>query len=125
MRLLLDTHTLLWVFDSSPALSVEARNAISEGENQVFASAATAWEIAIKRSIGKLSVRVDYARSLQQYRFTPLDITNEHALAVEDLPFHHRDPFDRLLIAQAMYERLTLVTRDRRFDQYDVRLLKA
>lgn len=91
----------------------------------MFVSAVTAWEIAIKRSLGKLRAPENYLDALKRYRFTPLDISTEHALAVEHLPHHHHDPFDRLLIAQATHERLTLVTRDRRFDLYDVRLLKA
>lgn len=125
MNLLLDTHTLIWVFDVNPKLSQAAREAISEGENEVFVSAVTAWEIAIKRGLGKLELRGDYRRGLERYRFTPLTISTEHALAVEALPQHHADPFDRLLIVQAQLENLTLVTRDGRFDDYDVMTLRA
>lgn len=125
MNLLLDTHTLIWVFDANPKLSQAAREAISEGENEVFVSAVTAWEIAIKRGLGKLELRGDYRRGLERYRFTPLTISTEHALAVEALPQHHADPFDRLLIVQAQLENLTLVTRDGRFDDYDVMTLRA
>lgn len=125
MNLLLDTHTLIWVLANEPTLSSAARKAIEDPDSRVFVSAVTAWEIAIKRSLGKLRAPENYLDALKRYRFTSLDISTEHALAVEHLPHHHHDPFDRLLIAQAMYERLTLVTRDRRFDQYDVRLLKA
>ncbi len=125
MNLLLDTHTLIWVFDANPKLSQVARDAISEGQNEVFVSAVTAWEIAIKRSLGKLELRGNYRRGLERYRFTPLNISTEHALAVEALPQHHADPFDRLLIVQAQLENLTLVTRDGRFDNYDVMTLWA
>ena len=125
MTLLLDTHTLIWVFDSNPTLSEDARAAITDGQNTVFVSAVTAWEIAIKRAIGKLRLRGDYQQGLRQYRFTPLPISTEHALVVEHLPHHHSDPFDRLLIAQAQLEKLTLVTRDDRFADYDVKTIEA
>ena len=87
--------------------------------------AATAWEIAIKRGLGKLNAPQNYLEALERYRFTPLDISSVHALAVEHLPNHHNDPFDRLLIVQATLEGLTLVTRDERFDDYGIRILKA
>ncbi len=125
MNLLLDTHTLIWVFDNNPTLSQQARDAIADGQNEVFVSAVTAWEIAIKRSLNKLELRGDYQNGLKRYRFTPLSISTEHALAVETLPQHHADPFDRLLIAQAKFENLTLVTRDRRFSEYSVTTIRA
>ena len=125
MNLLLDTHTLIWIFDANPTLSQGAYDAIADGQNEVFVSAVTAWEIAIKRSLGKLELQGDYKRGLELYRFTPLPISTDHALAVEALPQHHADPFDRLLIVQARLENLTLVTRDRRFDNYDVVTLRA
>jgi len=113
MNLLLDTHAFLWAVDNHPRLSPQARAAIIDGGNIVFVSVATAWEIAIKKSIGKLAIPSgDYLEELRLHRFTPLDITTEHALAVETLPPHHKDPFDRMLIAQAQVEQLTLVTRD-------------
>ena len=125
MNLLLDTHTLIWVFDNNPTLSQEARDAIADGQNEVFVSAVTAWEIAIKRGLNKLELRGDYQNGLRRYRFTPLSISTEHALAVETLPQHHADPFDRLLIAQAQLESLTLVTRDGRFSEYGVTTIRA
>lgn len=125
MNLLLDTHALIWVFDGSLALSAQARELIADGRNKVFVSAVTAWEIAIKRSLGKLELRGDYRAGLARYRFTPLSVSTEHALAVETLPPHHADPFDRLLIAQARLEDLTLVTRDERFEDYGVRTVRA
>lgn len=102
MNLLLDTHVFLWAIDNDPNLSREAREAIIDGNNVVFVSAASAWEIAIKKAIGKLIVpNEDYLLELELHRFTPLDITTEHALEVEHLPAHHKDPFDRMLVAQA------------------------
>ncbi len=121
MNLLLDTHVFLWAVENHPNLSPAARSEIMAGQNVVFVSAVTAWEIAIKRGLGKLTVpKGDYLEELRLHRFTPLDITTEHALAVELLPPHHKDPFDRLLIAQAQLEKLTLITRDSKIMAYDV-----
>jgi PIN domain nuclease of toxin-antitoxin system len=123
MNLLLDTY--IWVFDRNPTLSKEAREAIADGQNEVFVSAVTAWEIAIKRGLKKLELRGDYLRGLELYRFTPLAISTEHALAVEALPTRHADPFDRLLIVQARLENLVLVTRYERLGQYGVGIIGA
>lgn len=120
MRLLLDTHVLLWWLDDSPALGAEGRDLISLGANEVFVSAISAAEIAIKSSVGKLRVPADLEQQLEQNAFASLPLRIRHALAVEMLPLHHRDPFDRLLIAQARCEDLTLVTADRMFAAYDV-----
>ena len=126
MNLLLDTHAFLWAVSDVPRLSNQARTVLQDGNNLVFVSAATAWEISIKKAIGKLKVPAgSYLNELKVHRFIPLDITTEHALAVEQLPLHHNDPFDRLLIAQAQVERLTLVTRDSRIGQYTVQTLAA
>ena len=125
MNLLLDTHVLIWVFDSNPTLSDDAKRVIADGQNLVFVSAVTAWEIAIKRAAGKLRVSGDYKKGLQQYRFIPLDIKTEHALEVEYLPPHHKDPFDRLLIAQAKLDNLTLVTRDVSMQSYGIPIIQA
>lgn len=126
MNLLLDTHVLLWTLDDDPSLSSEARAAITNGSNIVFVSAATAWEISIKKALGKLQVPSgDYLDELRRHRFTPLDITTEHALAVENLPPHHADPFDRMLVAQAQTEGLALVTGDARLSAYSVQIIVA
>ena len=125
MNLLLDTHVLIWVFSQDPRLSHTAREVIRDGHNLVFVSAATAWEIAIKKALGKLKAPDNYQEGLRRYRFTPLDITTEHALAVEHLPPHHKDPFDRMLIAQARIERLTLVTHDPNIRAYGIPILET
>ncbi|MCB0074426.1 MAG: type II toxin-antitoxin system VapC family toxin [Caldilineaceae bacterium] len=126
MNLLLDTHVFIWAITDAPTLTGRARDAIVDGNNVVFVSAATAWEIAIKKSIGKLHMPTDdYFDALARHRFTPLDITAEHALHLASLPLLHKDPFDRILVAQAQVENLTLVTRDSRILTYDVRLIVA
>lgn len=126
MNLLLDTHVLLWALNDDPTLSPLARAAITDGRNVVFVSAATAWEITIKKALGKLRAPTgDYLHELQRHRFTPLDITTEHALAVENLPPHQADSFDRMLVAQAQVEKLTLVTRDERLRDYAVPIIQA
>ena len=126
MNLLLDTHVFLWAVDNNPNLSAAARKAIVDGHNIVYVSAATAWEISIKLILIKLRIpESDYLEELRLHRFMPLSITTEHALAVENLPPHHKDPFDRMLIAQAQEEKLALVTRDLRIKAYDVQVIEA
>ena len=124
MRLLLDTHALLWWL-ADRELSGQARAAIAEPANDVVVSAATAWEISIKKALGKLRAPDDLASQLDANSFTPLAISVAHATAAGALPRHHDDPFDRMLIAQAALEELTVVTRDEHFAAYDVRLLGA
>jgi PIN domain nuclease of toxin-antitoxin system len=124
VRLLLDTHALLWWLDGVELLA-GAQAAIAEPDNAVLVSAASAWEIAIKKALGKLRAPDDLAEQVRLNRFTALPITIAHALAAGALPRHHDDPFDRLLIAQALEERLTVVTRDERFAAYGVSLLAA
>jgi PIN domain nuclease of toxin-antitoxin system len=126
MRLLLDTHTLIWHYESSPALSRPAKEALNSPDSQLYVSAATVWEIAIKSSLGKLKLAAPAREIIGGYKKTGtvfLPITNAYVLATEDLPWHHRDPFDRILIAQAGYEHLTLVSRDGTFDRYEVNRL--
>ena len=124
MRLLLDTHVLLWWL-ADIDLSAEARQAIADPSNDVAISAASAWEIAIKRALNKLSAPDDLAAQVENSGFTALPIHISHALAAGALPRHHDDPFDRMLIAQAKIEGLTLTTRDERFAAYGVPLLAA
>ena len=125
MQLLLDTHALIWWLSKDSKLSVEAKDAIADPDNIVFVSAASAWEIAIKKSLGKLQAPDDLKIQIEEKRFTPLDINIDHALAVEKLPLHHQDPFDRILIAQAISENLIIVTRDKKFEDYEVKTIKC
>jgi len=125
VRLLLDTHALLWWLLDDPALPAAPRRAIERAE-AVFVSAASVWEVAIKQRLGKLPELTlgvaELPALIRESRFLPLAVDDRHAAAVATLPLHHRDPFDHLLIAQALTERLTLVTRDRQFAAYGVTL---
>ncbi len=124
-RYLLDTCTLIeWAIDPS-RLSTEARAAIGDGRSFIFVSAASTWEIAIKQKLGKLPIVANIDDLLLANRFEPLSITVEHSLATLELPMHHKDPFDRMLIAQARLENLKLITKDRIIVQYPVTTLAA
>ena len=123
MRLLLDTRVLLWWLADDPLLPPQAAAAIADGETSVAVSAASVWEIAIKKAIGRLEAPDDLLDALAANDFDPLSISHAHALAAGALPAHHDDPFDRMLIAQAQAEGFTLVTADERFPRYDVALL--
>jgi len=125
MKLLLDTHVVLWSLGDPAQLSDEARTRIADPANAVGVSAASAWEIAIKSGTGKLKFNAGLVEALAQADFISLPITIEHALAAGNLPPHHRDPFDRMLIAQAMLDGWTLVTRDSLMPAYGVPLLLA
>jgi len=125
MNLLLDTHVLLWWLNGHPTLSKKSQAAIADGKNLVFVSAVVVWEIRIKEAQGKLEIPRNFKRVLESQPFEMLDITVEHAHAVRDLPVHHRDPFDRMLLAQAKVEGFTLVTHDVRLKKYKVSLIAA
>ena len=124
IRLLLDTHALLWWLFDDPALPASARGAIASRQSQIFVSSASAWEISTKARLGKLPEAGDVPDRLGDYvrrgRFRPLDISLDHALAAGALPGPNRDPFDRMLIAQARIEDLTVVTKDPAFARYKV-----
>jgi PIN domain nuclease of toxin-antitoxin system len=122
VSLLLDTHVLLWWLAASSRLPQAARDAIGACED-VYVSAATAWEIAIKSSQGKLDFPGGLEEQLLENQFQPLPISIPHAMAAAALPLHHRDPFDRMLIAQARMESLTLLTSDAKLKAYDAAVL--
>lgn len=123
MRLLLDTHALLWWVANDARLSVVADELLADDTNEVFVSAASAWEVATKSRIGKLiagPLAQDFAAEIERQGFTPLGITIQHAARAGSLPGPHRDPFDRMLIAQAQAENLHLVSYEQIFDRYGV-----
>jgi PIN domain nuclease of toxin-antitoxin system len=123
--MLLDTHAFLWWLQDNRNLGHESRAAISDPDNRVFVSAATAWEIAVKRASGRLDAPGDVGEWIATSGFGALSIDIEHAVASAELPKHHADPFDRLLVAQAVLEELVLVARDDEIDKYDVEILDA
>jgi PIN domain nuclease of toxin-antitoxin system len=127
MRLLLDTHTFLWFILDDPALSSRAHDLIEDPENQRLASVASFWEMAIKASLGKLEIAEPFEEfvqsQLQINDINLLAITIAHIGRVRMLPFHHRDPFDRLLIAQCLVEQVPIVSVDPRFDDYGIQRL--
>ncbi len=129
MKLLLDTHAFLWWLADSPRLGLSARRAIRDSATIVWVSAASAWEITLKTMIGRLDLGEEpqqvLPRELARYSFRELAVSVAHALAVCDLPPHHRDPVDRMLVAQAVVEQLTLVTADPEIARYDVAILPA
>jgi PIN domain nuclease of toxin-antitoxin system len=123
VNVLIDTHILLWWLADDRALPQGARSVIADPTNTVVVSAATVWEIAIMQAAGRLDAPDDLMPTLANNEFDTLPMTASHAFDAARLPPHHADPFDRMLIAQAAAEGLTLVTADRRFTYYDVPLL--
>lgn len=125
MRVLLDTHALLWWLAGDEQLTDRARRTIAHSANEVFVSAASAWEITTKHRLGTLPgigpLAVDYQREIQRQGFVPLPIGLGHAQVAGSLAGEHRDPFDRMLIAQAREEKMALVSIERLFDAYGVR----
>lgn len=124
MSLLLDTHVVLWWLTDDPALADDLKDRLDH-EPDVYVSAATIWEIAIKQAIGKLKEPTDLPERVRDSGFHELPVRSDHAVAAGRLPLIHRDPFDRILVAQARCEGLTLVTRDPEVRKYDVALLVA
>ena len=121
MKLLLDSHTYLWWLGDAPELSAPARGAITDPSNLALVSAATIWEIEIKRALGRLEAgSADLVAEIGANRFLELPVTAAHAAAAARLPHHHGDPFDRVLAAQARMEGAVCVTRDRVFQAYGV-----
>jgi PIN domain nuclease of toxin-antitoxin system len=125
LKLLLDANAFIWAYARPTELSPAARRALNDVANDRLVSIASLWEIAIKMSVGKLAFSENFARALDDIAATSLPITLVHVARVRILPFHHRDPFDRMMIAQAMEEGMTIVTRDRRVAAYGVPVLMA
>ena len=125
MRILLDTDILLWALTDNPKLSIQARETIVDEGNEIRVSAASIWEISIKQSLGKLDAPEDLLETIEATPFDILPITAKHAIEVRHLPLHHRVPFDRMLIAQARLEGMTIATRDRTFEGYGVPIMVA
>ncbi|MCP4663109.1 MAG: type II toxin-antitoxin system VapC family toxin [bacterium] len=129
MKLLLDTHCWLWMQMAPGRLSEPATEWLADSSNELFLSAVTSWEIAVKWSLGKLPLPMppeEYVPSrMERQGVRGLAIQHRHALHTASLPLHHRDPFDRLLIAQAQLEKLPLLTADRQLEAYDVEILRA
>jgi PIN domain nuclease of toxin-antitoxin system len=125
MKILLDTHVLLWWLDDPLQISSETASVIRNQNNNIYVSAVSVWEIVIKKALGKLIAPDNLDEVIQHCHFTPLPITIEHALAIRNLPRHHFDPFDRMIVAQAMIEDMTIVTRDTNIFRYGVPYLMA
>jgi PIN domain nuclease of toxin-antitoxin system len=127
VNLLLDTHAFLWFIGGSSSLSKKARTLIEDETNRVFLSTASLWEIAIKISLGKLTLSESFdvliPEQLAVNGIELLDISVNHAALVANLPFHHRDPFDRLLVAQAQVEQMAVISKDEAFDAYAINRL--
>ncbi|MBN2420584.1 MAG: type II toxin-antitoxin system VapC family toxin [Deltaproteobacteria bacterium] len=125
MKILLDTHALLWLISGDERLSKSAREIFLNTANLMYFSTASLWEICIKKSLEKISLKNDWLDIIQQEMKTNsiqwLTVEIDHCVKITDLPFHHRDPFDRMLIAQAMTEDLTILSRDSNFSAYDVK----
>jgi PIN domain nuclease of toxin-antitoxin system len=123
LKLLLDTHTAIWLLSGDERLSDNARRHLIDESSQILLSAAVVWEVAIKRRLGKLDLPESYLDLLLGAGVQPLSITVTHAAAVEQLPAHHRDPFDRLLVAQASIEGAAIVSRDDALRPYGITLI--
>ena len=126
MKLLLDSHAFLWWLVENPKLSAGARQAVADPSSIVHVSAATVWELSIKAALGKLDLDgADLVEEIGENDFVELPMTARHSSAAANLPRHHEDPFDRMLIAQAQLEDLTIVTRDPAFRAYGIAILPA
>ena len=123
MKLLLDTHAALWWLSDDARFGAQAAHHLADETNQVLLSAAVVWEVAIKRSLGKLDAPEDLAPTLLGAGVRTLAVSVDHAAAVEHLPWHHRDPFDRMLIAQASIEGAAIVSRDESLRPYGITLI--
>ena len=124
-RILLDTHALIWWLDGDNKLGLNAIEQISNPENDIYVSAATVWEMSIKQQMGKLVAPEDIESKVEQAGFSALPITLFHGQQAGKLPLHHKDPFDRMLIAQAQAEGLQIITQDKKFSSYGINIIDA
>lgn len=124
MGLLLDTHVVLWWLEDDDTLDLAIRDRL-DVDSEIFVSSATVWEVGIKQALGKLTGEGSLALHVRDSGFAVLPISADHAIAASALPMHHRDPFDRMLIGQAMVEGLTLMTRDRVFSAYGLQVVSV
>jgi PIN domain nuclease of toxin-antitoxin system len=125
LRLLLDTHTVVWVVTEPERVAPEALGLIESSENEVFVSVVSPWELAIKLSRRRIELPEVFYETLRDGQFSLLPVTIRHTEAIASLPHHHRDPFDRMLVAQAQIEGLTLITSDREIRRYPVSIFPA
>jgi len=126
MKLLLDTHIVLWFWDNVEKLSKESLSAITEPANEKYISIVSAWELVVKINVGKLAFEggvANFFKMIEENGFELLPVKEEHITRLETLPLHHRDPFDRLLLATAISEQMTFLTSDKEFAQYGVPLI--
>ena len=126
MKLLLDTHSFIWFMNGETSLSQKAKELIEDASNEKYISVASIWEMAIKINLGRLSVKGGIKKALTDIssnNFTELNISSELLLIVEQLPHHHRDPFDRLLISQAIFEKMAIVSKDPEFKKYNISVI--
>jgi PIN domain nuclease of toxin-antitoxin system len=125
LRLLLDTHVLIWTLSEPNRLAIKTRAAIEAEENDVFVSVVSPWELAVKGPREGLRIPDDLEAQLDWRRFELLPVLFRHTSPIESMPYHHRDPFDRMLVAQAVVDGLTIVTADRKLTNYQVSLMPA
>ncbi len=119
-KFLLDTQIFIWWMEDKKRLKENIKNILSDSSNSVFLSVTSVWEMAIKLKLGKLKLPKDWKQTIKNCRFEILPVNFEHALALEELPLHHKDPFDRMLIAQAKVENCTLITVDQKIQKYKI-----
>ncbi len=123
MKILLDTHVLVWALSSPERIKPKVQDLLVDTDNIVFVSIASLWELQIKKSLNKISLPDDFISQLQENGFELLDINYKHIAKLDELPLIHRDPFDRMLVAQTIHENLSLVTNDLEIMKYNVKII--
>jgi len=123
MRVLLDTHTLIWGLCEPDRLNVKTKELLANIDNIIFVSIASLWELQIKKSLNKITLPDDFTFQLQKHGYELLNITHEHIAKLNDIPMIHRDPFDRILIAQSIHENIPLVTKDTEIAKYNIQII--